>query len=64
MREIGPISPLAPPFPLAGHALAPLRQHAERAGHGDFSPLWAGQNASACRGIPAADLLRELAGEA
>lgn len=64
MREIGPVSPLAPPFPLAGAALAPLREHAERAGRGDFSPLWAGQGARACRAVPAARLLRELAGGA
>lgn len=64
MREIGPVSPLAPAFPLAGQALAPLREHAEGQGRGDFSPLWAGQNASGCRAVPAAALLRELAGDA
>lgn len=64
MREIGPVSPLAPAFPLAGQALAPLREHAEGRGRGDFSPLWAGQNASGCRAVPAAALLRELAGDA
>ena len=62
MRELGPIHPLAPPFPLAAAAIAPLRAHAERAGRGDFSPLWAGQNTSGCRGIGAAALTRELAG--
>jgi nitronate monooxygenase len=29
-------------------------------GSGDFSPLWAGQNASGCREIPAGKLTREL----
>jgi len=62
MRELGPVSPLAPPFPLAAAAIAPLRAHAERAGRGDFSPLWAGQNPSGCREIGAAALTRELAG--
>jgi nitronate monooxygenase len=62
MRELGPISALAPAFPLASSALAPLRAHAERSGNGDFSPLWAGQNASGCREIGAAQLTRELAG--
>jgi len=62
MRELGPLCPLAPPFPLAASAIAPLRAHAERSGSGDFSPLWAGQNASGCRGIGAARLTRELAG--
>jgi nitronate monooxygenase len=64
MREIGPISPLAPDFPLASSALASLRAKAESQGHGDFSPLWSGQNASGCREITAADLTRALAGKA
>jgi nitronate monooxygenase len=62
MRELGPVHPLAPPFPLAAAAIAPLRAHAERSGRGDFSPLWAGQNTSGCRGIGAAALTRELTG--
>ena len=50
-----------PPFPLAAGALSGLRQAAEAAGRGDFSPLWAGQNTRACRNVPAADVVRELA---
>ena len=61
IRELGPISALAPPFPLAAAAIAPLRAKAEAAGRADFSPLWSGQNASGCREIPAAQLTRELA---
>ena len=61
MRELGPLSDLAPEFPLAGAAVAPLRAKAEAAGSGDFSPLWAGQLAPACREVPAARLTRELA---
>lgn len=61
IRELGPISPVAPAFPLATSAIAPLRAKAEGAGSGDFSPLWAGQNTSGCREIPAAQLTRELA---
>jgi len=61
MRELGPISPAVPDFPLAASALTPLRAKAESQGRDDFSPLWAGQNASGCREIPAADLTRELA---
>ncbi len=64
VRELGPLSALAPAFPLATAALAPLRAAAERAGSGDFSPLWSGQNASGCRAIPAADMTRALAGVA
>ncbi|HUP09393.1 MAG TPA: nitronate monooxygenase [Caldimonas sp.] len=63
MRELGPIRD-APAFPLASDALAPLRARAERNGSGDFSPLWVGQNASACKAGPAAVRTRELAGVA
>lgn len=61
MREQGPISPAAPGFPLATAAIAPLRAKAESQGCGDFSPLWAGQNASGCKNIGAAELTAELA---
>jgi nitronate monooxygenase len=61
MRELGAVSSAAPAFPLATGAIAPLRAKAEAAGRGDFSPLWAGQNVSGCREIPAAELTRELA---
>lgn len=61
VRELGPISAAAPPFPLASAAILPLRAKAESAGSGDFSPLWSGQNASGCREVPAAVLTRELA---
>lgn len=62
MRELGAINPAAPPFPLASAALAPLRAAAERAGSGDFSPLWAGQNTTRCAEFPAARITRDLAG--
>jgi nitronate monooxygenase len=62
MRELGPVSAAAPAFPLATSAIAPLRARAESLGRGDFSPLWAGQNVSGCKEIPAAVLTRELAG--
>jgi nitronate monooxygenase len=61
IRELGPISTAAPAFPLAAAALTPLRATAESQGSGDFSPLWAGQNTSGCKDIPAADLVRALA---
>jgi nitronate monooxygenase len=60
MRELGPMGAAAPAFPLAVPALVPLRAEAERRGSTDFTPLWCGQNASACREIPAAMLTREL----
>jgi nitronate monooxygenase len=61
MRELGPMSAAVPAFPLAGPALAALRAQAESHGRDDFSPLWAGQNASGCREVPAAVLTLELA---
>ncbi|TLF49098.1 nitronate monooxygenase [Halomonas urmiana] len=60
MRELGPISEVAPAFPLATAAIAPLRAAAEAQGRGDFSPLWAGQNASHCREVPAAEVVADL----
>jgi nitronate monooxygenase len=64
MREIGPISDVAPAFPLAAGALAPLRAKAEAQGSGDFTPMWAGQAASLGRAMPAAELTRKLATDA
>jgi nitronate monooxygenase len=61
MRELGPVSALAPAFPLATAAIMPLRAQAERRGSGEFSPLWAGQNVSGCSERPAAVVTREFA---
>lgn len=61
MRELGPLSEVAPAFPLATAAVAPLRASAEAAGSTDFTPLWSGQNASGCRAAPAADVVHALA---
>jgi nitronate monooxygenase len=60
MRELGPMSPLAPAFPLATAAIAPLRAAAEARGSGDVSPLWAGQNTRGCRPVSAGDITRAL----
>ena len=60
MRELGAMSDVAPSFPMAVNALAPLRAAAEDAGSGDFSPLWSGQNVSGCRAVDAAQLVRAL----
>ena len=61
IRELGPLSELAPLFPLAGTAMAPLRAANEKTGSGEFSPLWSGQNNSGCKAISAFELTRELA---
>jgi nitronate monooxygenase len=60
MRELGPMSGDAPAFPLATAAISALRAKAEAQGSSDFSPLWAGQNARACREVAAAILTCEL----
>jgi nitronate monooxygenase len=64
MREIGPINTIAPEFPLAAGALAPLRAKAEAQSSGDFSPLWSGQAASLGREMPARELTAKLVSEA
>ncbi len=60
MRELGPMNSATPAFPLATAGIAPLRATAEARGSSDFSPLWAGQNTSACRTLPAAEITREF----
>jgi nitronate monooxygenase len=62
MSEVGPMSPLAPSFPLAGGALVPLRS--TQAGPRDFTNLWSGQAARLGRALPAGELTRCLAAEA
>ena len=61
MRELGPVNVLAPAFPGAAAALAPLRARAEAVARGDFSPLWAGEGVHACRAVSAAEATQALA---
>ncbi|WP_338665103.1 nitronate monooxygenase [Pararoseomonas sp. SCSIO 73927] len=63
MREAGPLSDLAPPFPTAGAALAPIRARAEAKERDDFTNLWAGQAAALARPMTAGELTRRLAGD-
>jgi len=63
MRELGPVSDIAPEFPLAGGALAPLAAKALAQGSGDFSTMWAGQAASLGRAMPARELTLRLVEE-
>lgn len=60
MRDIGPVNPAAPEFPLAATAIFALRSKAESLGVNDFTGLWAGTNARACREMPAAQLTQQL----
>lgn len=60
MREIGPINPLAPAFPLAGGALMPLRAK----DNADFANLWAGQALRLGVDLSTAELTHTLAAQA
>lgn len=64
MREVGPMSELAPAFPTAGSALAPLKAASEAHGKADFSSLWSGQAAGLGRDMSAEDLTRKLMDDA
>ncbi len=64
IRELGPISNVAPEFPLASGALAPLHAKAQEQGSGDFSPMLAGQAAALGRELPAAALFEVFVAEA
>ncbi|HEY8077136.1 MAG TPA: nitronate monooxygenase family protein [Labilithrix sp.] len=64
VRELGPMAPDAPPFPLAGDASGPLRAAAEAKGSSEFSQLWTGQAARLARTMPAAELVATLWREA
>jgi nitronate monooxygenase len=63
MREIGPMAPEAPAFPLAAGAASPLRAAGEKQGSGDFTPLWSGQSALLARELPAGVLVATLVDE-
>ena len=62
--ELGAIRSEAPPYPLAGAALAPIRSAAEKTGEYGFGPMWAGQAAPLGEQLPAAELTRKLAADA
>ncbi|MDZ3992907.1 nitronate monooxygenase [Pseudomonas sp. Teo4] len=64
MRELGPMSEMAPRFPLAGGALMPLRAITDPQGISDFSNLWSGQALRLGKPMPAEQLTREIAEKA
>jgi nitronate monooxygenase len=61
IRELGPMSPIAPAFPNATNAMLPLRMKAEAKESPDFTSLWSGQAPHLARELPATALTRELA---
>jgi nitronate monooxygenase len=64
VAEVGPMSDVAPDFPLPMGELAPLRAAAERKGSHDFTPMWAGQGAVLNRELPTNALMETLVKEA
>ena len=64
IKEVGPMSPIAPDFPLASVDVAPLRARAESQSSGEFSPLWAGQAAALACEEHAGALTQRLASQA
>ena len=64
VREVGPISDVAPQFPAAAGAVQALSNEGSRRGLPDFTPLWAGQAASLGRPTSASELTRNLSQEA
>jgi len=63
IRELGPISELAPPFPMASGAITPLRMKSENLGSEDFAQMWSGQSAHLGQELPARALTKQLAAE-
>lgn len=61
MREKGPVSELAPPFPAAAEPVAVLRRYAEALGRDDFTTMWSGTHREGCREAPAAAIVEALA---
>lgn len=63
VAELGPMSDLAPAFPLPASMIAGIRAAAEERGSPDFTPLYSGQAVALAREVPAAELLRSWMAE-
>lgn len=64
VRDVGPINPDAPAFPLASNAIATLRKAAEAEGRPDFSPVWAGQSYPLASEEPATAIAQRIVRDA
>jgi nitronate monooxygenase len=60
MRDLTPMHFAVPAFPMAATAIFALRQKAESSGVSDFTAMWAGQCASICPEMSAAELTTAL----
>ena len=63
VREVGPMNPEAPAFPLTAEATQPLRGPAEARGSTDFTPLWSGQAPTLAREMAAGELVKAMVRE-
>ncbi len=63
VRELGPISRLAPAFPSAMTATRQLAAEATRQGDTDFTAFWAGEAVALSRALPAQELTAVLVAE-
>lgn len=63
MKELGGLHSAAPPFPAASAAAGALKAAAEARGCYDFSPFWAGQNASLAQAGSAGQIMQRLLGD-
>jgi len=63
LREAGPMSEAALPFPYAATLVAPLRAASEKAGLLDYMQLWAGEAAGLAVSMPADQFTRKLAAD-
>ena len=59
ISELGPISAVAPAFPLATGALDPMRIAYEKQGRDDFSLLWSGEAGALARAEDAGELTKK-----
>ena len=64
VRDVGPINPDAPEFPLASNTIATLRKAAEAEGKPDFSPVWAGQSFPLATDEPATAIAQRIIADA
>jgi nitronate monooxygenase len=63
-ETLGPVRAEAPPFPLAGGALAPIARAAAERGESGFASMWSGQAAGLAPALPARELTEQLGREA
>jgi nitronate monooxygenase len=60
IERMHPYEALVPPYPIQNALTGEIRQAAAKADRLEFMSLWAGQAASLCRSLPAAELVQTL----